>query len=102
MPKSQAADHPRSYFFKRMRKHFGVDPAELVLVSQAFPPYHRPNLHLALEKLLAMKGTAVELQGVILAEAYESVSVPVLLPVTVVKVLLLPADSVPFAATRVT
>ncbi|HSZ59519.1 MAG TPA: hypothetical protein VK797_28000 [Tepidisphaeraceae bacterium] len=34
MAKSARDANPRGYFYRRMRKHFGVDPATLVLVSQ--------------------------------------------------------------------
>jgi hypothetical protein len=57
-----------------MRKHFGTDPAELVLVSQNYPAYHRPKVHLALAKLLSGRGVSAELEGIIVRDSYENVS----------------------------
>jgi hypothetical protein len=43
MPKARAAVDRSGYFLKRLWKHFGADPAQLVLVSQSFAPYDRPR-----------------------------------------------------------
>jgi AAA+ superfamily predicted ATPase len=37
----------------RLKEHFSADPARLPLLSQDFGLYERPNLHLAIEDLLA-------------------------------------------------
>jgi cell division protease FtsH len=64
----------KRYFLKRLTRHLGTDPARLVVVEQTFAPYQRPNLHLAFAKLLAGKGVAHELEGVLLDQDYQSLS----------------------------
>ena len=74
MPKARPASNPRLHFFRRIRRHFGMDPARLVLVSQKYSAYDRPNIHLALEKLFSGKQIKAELEGIILIDHYEDVS----------------------------
>jgi cell division protease FtsH len=62
------------YFLNRLRKHFGVNPARLELVTQDVPRYHRPNLHLAIEKLSTTPGMRVELEGIIETDPYREIS----------------------------
>jgi len=57
-----------------MRKHFDADPSKLALVTQSFPLYERANIHLALQQLLTMRGIKAELEGIVLAEHWESAS----------------------------
>lgn len=59
---------------KRLRTHFGKDPAELPVVEQRFDPNDRPNLYLAIQELLEEPGREAELVGVVKAEDYRSVS----------------------------
>ena len=75
MPKARATPARSSYFLKRLWKHFGTDPATLALVSQSFAPYDRPNIHLALEKLLGKRGITADLEGIIAVNAYERSSI---------------------------
>jgi hypothetical protein len=74
MAKGRTVGNPRTYFFRRLRKHFGVDPGKLVLVTQKYQTYDRPNIHLALDQLLASDGIGAELEGIILVDSYENVS----------------------------
>jgi hypothetical protein len=46
-----------------MRGHFGVDPAELPVVSTDIPPWERANLQVALDAYLAEQGREHELVG---------------------------------------
>lgn len=64
------------YFLKRLRKHFGVDPGDLVVVTQSFAMYDRPNIHLAIGELLKRRGMAAELEGIVAHDTYESPSWP--------------------------
>jgi cell division protease FtsH len=59
---------------KRLRKHFAADPAALPVVERQFDAYERPNLHLAIEEMLAAAGTEAELVGVLSNEDYHSPS----------------------------
>jgi hypothetical protein len=74
MGKHRKSKISADYFLKRLRKHFGVDPGDLVVVTQAFAVYDRPNIHLALEELLARRGTKAELEGIVAHDTYESPS----------------------------
>jgi hypothetical protein len=74
MSKRRSSDATTKYFLKRLRKHFGTDPSELVLVSQNFAPYDRPNVHLAIEELRSKSGIKSDLEGIITVNAYENVS----------------------------
>ena len=49
-----------SGLLKRLRRHFGREPAELPVVEQSFAYYERPNLHLALEELLREPGRGTD------------------------------------------
>ena len=61
-------------FHGRLRRHLKADPAECVVVEQSFAMYQRANIHLALEKLLGAVGTKWELNGIIIHQHYETVS----------------------------
>lgn len=73
MARARAANQS-GYFLNRLRKHFGGDPARLVLVSQTFAPYNRPNIHLAIGKLLSTRGITHDLEGIMTADAYDTFS----------------------------
>lgn len=47
MNSQQVSEDPP--FFKRIKMHFGQNPTELPIVSDEFPRYEHPNVHLALE-----------------------------------------------------
>ena len=49
---------------KRIRLHVGAEPDRLPVVAETFAPHERPNLHLALEALLAAPGTESDSFGV--------------------------------------
>ena len=70
MAKSRPARY--SDFLGRMRKHFGGDPAKLVVVTRGFAPYDRPNIHLALETILARPGTSYTLDGILASDDYQN------------------------------
>ena len=74
MAKSARDANPRGYFYRRMRKHFGVDPATLVLVSQRYQTYEWPNVHLALQKVFSKKNVKAELEGILVDEYQRAAS----------------------------
>ncbi len=59
---------------RRLRKHFGADPADLPVVEQTFDLHDRPNLHLAIEEMLSSPGRQAELLGVLARDEYRSPS----------------------------
>jgi cell division protease FtsH len=60
--------------FTRLRDHFGTDPGQLPVVEQSFQMYERPNLHLAVEKMLAEPGRDPSLIGIIVGQQFHVVS----------------------------
>jgi cell division protease FtsH len=65
---------PESDLLVRLRDHFPTDPARLPVVEQSFQHYERPNLHLAIEELLAEPGRQPELLGVIVPQEFHAVN----------------------------
>lgn len=61
-------------FLRRLRDHFGADPARLPVVEQAFAIHERANFHLALAEMLAESNRQVELLGVLNFETYNVAS----------------------------
>jgi AAA+ superfamily predicted ATPase len=59
---------------RRLHKHFGTEPADLPVVEQNFDMHERPNLHLAIEEMLAGKGRKADLVGVLARDEYSSPS----------------------------
>src|SRR5216683_5725385 len=59
---------------RRLRKHFDAEPADLPVVEQHFDMHDRPNLHLAIEEILAGPGQQAELVGVLALDEYRSPS----------------------------
>jgi hypothetical protein len=59
---------------RRLRKHFDAEPADLPVVEQRFDLHDRPNLHLAIEDMLASRGRQAELVGVLARDEYHSPS----------------------------
>jgi len=57
-----------------LAKHFDADPADLPVVLQSFEMHDRPNLHLAIEELLAAPRTPSQLIGVLARDEYRSPS----------------------------
>src|SRR5262245_3795895 len=57
---------------KRLRTHFGTDPADLPVVEQRFDLYDRPNLHLAIQELLEEPGRKAELIGIVMGDDYRT------------------------------
>jgi hypothetical protein len=55
---------------RRLRRHFGSDPAELPIIEQEFAVYERPNLHLALDELLSEPGRESQQIGILILEHY--------------------------------
>src|SRR5947209_4686711 len=67
-----AAEEPG--LLTRLRTHFAADPSRLPVVEQSFQLYHRPNLHLALEQLLAEPRRDPALFGVVVPQEYHAVT----------------------------
>lgn len=65
---------PSADLHARLRKHLRTNPADCVVVEQAYAPYQRANIHLALEKLLGSSDVRSELEGIIVHQQYDSVS----------------------------
>jgi hypothetical protein len=65
---------PESGLLLRLRDHYATDPGMLPVVEQSFQLYHRPNLHLAIEELLAEPGRAPTLVGVVVPQEFHSVT----------------------------
>src|SRR5262249_39648327 len=59
---------------RRLRKHFDADPADLPVVEQHVDMHDRPNLHLAIEEMLAGPGRRAKLVGVLARDEYRSPS----------------------------
>src|SRR5262245_31910169 len=59
---------------RRLHKHFGTEPASLPVVEQQFGTDQRPNLHLALEEMLARPRVRAELVGVLALHEHETPS----------------------------
>jgi cell division protease FtsH len=59
---------------RRLRKHFDAEPADLPVVEQTFDMHERPNLHLAIEEMLAGTGRKMDLLGVLARDEYSSPS----------------------------
>jgi hypothetical protein len=49
---------------RRLREHFGTDPARLPVVGERFPRHEHVNLHLAVESFLAEAGRQSEILGI--------------------------------------
>jgi cell division protease FtsH len=64
------APAPESPVRRRLREHFGAEPAELPVISRPLQPWDRPNLQVALDAWLA--GRDVEVLGVALMEGYRA------------------------------
>ncbi len=65
---------PEPKLFRRLCEHFGGDPAKLPVVEQTFAPYERPNLHLAIEGLIAEPQRQPELTGIVTLDDYRGPS----------------------------
>lgn len=63
------APEPEAEPRRRLREHFGSDPAELPIVTRPLQPWDRPNLQVALDVLLA--GRAHELLGLTTPQGYD-------------------------------
>jgi hypothetical protein len=57
---------------RKLRQHFGVDPATLPVLEQQFALFERPNLHLALDEMLASGERTAELLGVVAHHEHDS------------------------------
>src|SRR5207253_8279130 len=72
VPTQEKAAEPA--LLRRLRAHFDQEPARLPVLEQQFDLYERPNLHLALEEMLADGRRQAELIGVIVLEDYRAAS----------------------------
>lgn len=66
--------HEKKSLHDRLRKHLHADPAELTIVEKTFPIYHRANLQLAIDKLVASQESKSRLDGLVISREYENVS----------------------------
>jgi hypothetical protein len=48
------------FFERKLREHFGADPASLPILSELFPKAAQPNLHLALEQYISTENRSAE------------------------------------------
>lgn len=71
-PRKRAKPVPA--LLRKLRKHFGADPAELPVVEQQVDLHDRPNLDLAIREILNERGLESELIGVLGHEEYHSPS----------------------------
>jgi hypothetical protein len=71
-----AAQEPveASSFLRRLRDHFGADPAQLPVLTESFPHHDHPNLHLALEAYLAEPGRSGQLLGIATQHEHTEIS----------------------------
>ncbi|HEY1381491.1 MAG TPA: AAA family ATPase [Gemmataceae bacterium] len=73
-PPADTATAPEPALLTRLREHFAADPAQLPVVEQTFQPYHRPNLHVAVQGLLAEPGRDPALVGVVVPQEFHNVT----------------------------
>jgi hypothetical protein len=59
---------------RRLRDHFGEEPAKLFVVQQDFANYERANLHLAVQELIERPGSQPVLVGIVVSDEYREVS----------------------------
>lgn len=52
------------FFRRRLREHFGSDPAKFAIVTEKISDANHPNLHLAIEAFVSDPGRTYELLGV--------------------------------------
>jgi hypothetical protein len=74
MPSKVKNPSPTPVLLHRLRRHFDADPAELPVLEQQFGVHERPNLHLAIEEMLAEPGHQADLMGVLTVEDYHQPS----------------------------
>jgi hypothetical protein len=71
---SRKSKRPTPALLRRLVKHFDTDPGKLPVLEQDFAVYERPNLHMAIEELLAGEARAARLIGVVVDEEYHGVT----------------------------
>jgi hypothetical protein len=59
---------------RRLRTHFGDEPAKLPVVQQDFAFYERPNLHLAIQELVDKPENHPDLVGIVVIQDHYGVS----------------------------
>lgn len=62
MQRSAPAEDPP--LLRRMREHFSADPADFPIVAENFAGHDHPNVHLAVEAVLARRNRSYEALGV--------------------------------------
>jgi hypothetical protein len=63
--RSQKKPGESPFFVRKLRDHFGTEPAKLPIVSQPVLAHEHPNLHAAIEKYLSDGNRSVEILGVV-------------------------------------
>jgi ATP-dependent 26S proteasome regulatory subunit len=66
-------------FLARFRAHFGCDPARLPVVIEAFRSTEHANLQLAIEERLSRENTTSDVVGVVSAETWALLTIPMLI-----------------------
>jgi len=66
----QRAPEPEPPVRRRLRQHFGRDPAELPIVARALEPWDRPNFQVAIDKWAV--GRDVEVVGLPVMQGYRA------------------------------
>jgi hypothetical protein len=62
MARQAPAEEP--FFQKRLREHFGAEPAKFAIVNEKVGEANHPNLHLAIEAFVTAPGRTFELVGI--------------------------------------
>lgn len=63
----------KSILLRRLRRHFGANPAKLPLLEQTYATYERPNLHLAIEDLAKSADDSPSLMGIVAPDDFHGV-----------------------------
>src|SRR4051794_30760316 len=72
--KTRKKRKPAPVLLRRLRKHFGADPADLPVIEYQVVAHERPNLHLAVEELLSQADRQADLLGVVGEQDYHQPS----------------------------
>src|SRR5262245_47590356 len=70
--KRQKAGDSSGSLFLHLSQHLGADPAAMPVVEKKFGTHDRPNLHLAIEELIARPGANAVTLGVVALEEHAS------------------------------
>jgi hypothetical protein len=74
MASQTAAEEP--VFLRRLRTHFGTDPATLPVVTEQFEKYDHPNVHTAIQDFMSGEGRSSEILGILGHNPFGAISLP--------------------------